>query len=122
MSTYQDLLKTFQDHLGGNLARLKCLTDTVFALTLARSVNLVHIATHSKSKAKNESHYRRLQRFLQSWGMPRKKITELILSKIPKPKNGYVLSIDRTNWQYGSTDINILTIGVIVDKIAVPLV
>jgi len=49
-------------------------------------------------------------------------LTQLILGKIPKPKNGYVLSIDRTNWQFGETHINILTIGVIIDKIAVPLV
>ena len=122
MSAYKDLLNTFRDQLGGNLARLKCLTDTVLALTLARSVNLVHIATYSKSSATIDSHHRRLQRFLEGWLMPRKKITELILSKIPKPKKGYVLSIDRTNWQYGSAHINILTIGVIVDTIAVPLV
>ena len=122
MSLYQHLLDTFRAKLGGNLARLKCLTDLVLALTSARSVNLVHIATHSFSQAKVDSHHRRLQRFLSQWEMPRKAITQLILSKIPKPKNGYVLSIDRTNWQFGKTHINILTIGVIIDKIAVPLV
>lgn len=122
MSLHQSLLDTFRTRLGGNLARLKCLTDAVLSLTQARSVNLVHLATYSASKAKQDSHHRRLQRFLSEWEMPSKELTQLILSKIPKPKNGYVLSIDRTNWQFGQTHINILTIGVIIDKIAVPLV
>ncbi len=54
--------------------------------------------------------------------MSKAHISRLILSKIPKPKDGYILSIDRTNWQFGETHINILTIGIVVDKIAVPLV
>jgi hypothetical protein len=122
MSLYQSLLDTFRTQLEGNFARLKCLTDAVFALTSARSVNLIHISTHSHTKAKLDSHHRRLQRFFSEWKMPRKSITKLILRKIPKPKNGYILSIDRTNWQFGQTHINILTIGVIINKIAVPLV
>jgi len=122
MSLYSHLLDTFQSQLGGHLSRLKCLTDAVFALTLCRSVNLVHLASHSKSLAKVDSHHRRLQRFLSEWKMPRAALTQLIISKIPRPKNGYILSIDRTNWQFGQTHINILTIGVIIDKIAVPLV
>ena len=122
MSLYHHLLGTFRTQLGGNLARLKCLTDAVYTLTTCRSVNQVHMATHSRSAAKTDSHHRRLQRFFSEWKMPRRQITQLILRKIPKPKKGYILSIDRTNWQFGQTHINILTIGVIIDKVAVPLV
>ena len=67
MSLYHNLLGTFRTQLGGNLARLKCLTDAVYTLTTCRSVNQVHMATHSRSAAKTDSHHRRLQRFFSEW-------------------------------------------------------
>lgn len=43
-------------------------------------------------------------------------------NKIPKPKNGYILSMDRTNWKFGKTHINILTVGIVVGKVAIPVI
>ena len=54
--------------------------------------------------------------------MPWKEIAKLTLSKIPKPHKGFILSLDRTNWQYGKTHINILVLGIVVGKVSVPLV
>ena len=122
MSRYHSLLSILSQHVGGNAARLKCLADTVFAVSKARSVNLVKIAIDSQMATLQTSRYRRLQRFFAEWKAPQLNIAKLILSKIPKPKDGYILSIDRTNWQFGQTHINILTIGVIIGNVAVPLV
>lgn len=36
--------------------------------------------------------------------------------------NGYILSMDRTNWKFGKTHINILTVGVVVGKVAIPII
>ena len=122
MSFYDSLLDVLSQKIGGNASRLKCLTDAVFAVVKCRSVNLVKMATDSQMDSLHTSRYRRLQRFFAQWKLPKLKVAQLILSKIPKPKNGYILSIDRTNWQFGKTHINILTIGVIVGNVAVPLV
>lgn len=122
MALYPSLLTTLKQQVGGNLSRLKCLTDIILAVAKSRSVNLVKLATDSQMECSQSSRYRRLQRFFATWEMPQLDITRLILAKIPKSKNGYILSIDRTNWQFGKTHINILTIGVIVGKVAVPLV
>jgi len=43
------------------------------------------------------------------------------LSKIPKPADGWILAIDRTNWKFGKRHINILTVGVVVNKVAFPI-
>lgn len=122
MFLQQSLLNVLHKRVGGNLARLKCLSDAVCSLIKSRSVNLVHVANQSTSHATLDSSHRRLQRFMSEWDIPRADLTRLILSKIPKPRKGYILSIDRTNWQFGQTHINILTIGVIVGPVAVPLV
>jgi len=122
MVTYPSLLSTLRQRLGGNAARLKVLSDLILALLKSRSVNLVSLATNSQLKRGQNSIHRRLQRFFSEWEMPQLLLAEYILSRIPKPKQGYVLSIDRTNWQYGQTHINILTLGIVVGKVAVPLI
>jgi len=39
----------------------------------------------------------------------------------PKPKDGWVLAMDRTNWQFGKTHINILVVTVIVEGVGYPI-
>lgn len=42
----------------------------------------------------------------------------LILRKIPRPARGWSLSMGRTNWNYDKHHINILTVGILVNRIA----
>mgnify|MGYP003754294377 CR=1 FL=1 len=94
----------------------------VLGIMHCRTVNLSRLAAFQVSDAKQESQYRKLQRFFQKWLLPWNCIAKLTLSKIPKPRNGYVLSMDRTNWKNGKTHINILTVGIVVGKVAIPIV
>ncbi len=48
-----------------------------------------------QSDASEESQYRKLQRFFLHWIFPWLDIDKLRLKKIPKPKNGYIFSMDR---------------------------
>ena len=89
----EHLLKEFSS-LGLNLARLKCLTLLVASLLRHRTVNLTILSTENLSGA-------------------------LILRKIPRPERGWTLSMDRTNWKYGKRHLNILTVGVVVNKVAI---
>lgn len=104
-----------------NLARLKCLALLLASLLRHNTVNLTILATENLSGAKNESCYRRFQRFFLESALPISAIGRFILGKIPKPEHGWVLSMDRTNWKYGKRHINILTIGIVVNKIAIPI-
>jgi len=36
-----------------------------------------------------------------------------VLALAPKSANGWVLAMERTNWQFGKTHINILVVSVI---------
>ncbi len=60
-----------------------------------RSINLSKLASYQNSDASEDSQYRKLQRFFLQWVLPWKSISKTILEKVPKPKNGYILSMDR---------------------------
>ena len=115
------LLKTLDAALDINLARLKCLVLLVAGLLRHRTVNLAILATGNTTGAKNESCYRRFQGFFLSAAIPLPALGRFILGRLPRPAAGWVLSMDRTNWKYGKRHINILTVGVVVNKVAVPI-
>ena len=104
-----------------NLARLKCLALLLSSLLRHRTVNLTLLATEDLTAAKNGSCYRRFQNFFLKSGLCPISIGCLILTKIPQPTKGWVLSMDRTNLKYGKRHINILTIGVVLNSIAIPI-
>ena len=116
------LLNQLNSALDINLARLKCLTLIVSSLLRHRTVNLTILATENLTGAKNESCYRRFQDFFLNCTIPLISLGRFILGKIPKPLEGWTLSMDRTNWKYGKRHINILTIGIVVNKVAIPIV
>ena len=116
------ILNQLNSALDINLARLKCLTLLVSSLLRHRTVNLTILATQNLTGAKNESCYRRFQDFFLNGKIPLIALGKLILSKIPKPSEGWTLSMDRTNWKYGKRHINILTIGIVVNNVAIPIV
>ena len=101
------------------------MTSLIQGIMHTRTVNLSRIACEGledESSAKETSKYRRFQRFFTNFDMPLEDVSRVIRSKIPMPKGGYVLSMDRTNWKFGKTHINILTIGINVGSVCVPLV
>lgn len=53
--------------------------------------------------------------------MPLGDIGKFIVSKFAMPKDGYTLAMDRTNWKFGKTHINLLVVGVVIEEMAVPI-
>lgn len=122
MTTDHALFESLKNHFTFNKARLKVLSCLIIGVIRCRDVNLVKLASHQTSDATHESQYRKLQRFFELWKFDWKEASLLTLSKIPKPSRGYTLNMDRTNWKFGKTHINILTIGIVVGKVAMPLI
>jgi len=117
----QTLRKHFKPHLGLPKARLSCFLMLVLAVIGQRTVSLVWLARHPHSAAKPESVYRRFQRFFASCALPARRVGALILALAPKPADGWVLAMDRTNWQFGKTHINILVVSVILNGVGLPI-
>jgi hypothetical protein len=80
----------------------------------------VDLSIGFKSKAQVESSYKRLQRFLREFDLDYYSMAKLVINmmEIPEP---WVLSLDRTEWQFGRKVFNILTLGIVYQGVAFPL-
>ncbi len=117
-----DLVSSLNQHFKGNLnlARIKFISMFVIALTKVRTVNFESLARGFDTKAEDSSSLRRIQRFISGYTLDSNIIAKLIFSLLPNKKH-LTLSIDRTNWKFGKTNINIFMLGVVYQGVAFPL-
>jgi len=115
------LKEVLRPHLGWHGARLAFAATFLIALFRVKTINLSELAVGFVGKAKAESHYKRLQRFFREFEVDYSEIAKMVvrLMKIPEP---WVLSCDRTEWQYGETTFNIFMLGIVHKGVAFPLV
>ena len=120
MNNVNLLRKTLKPHLKWHGARLSFLALFLISLFRVKTVNLVDLSLGFKGKAKAESSYKRLQRFLREFDLDYYSMAKLVIEmmSIPQP---WVLSLDRTEWQFGSKVFNILTLGIVHQGVAFPL-
>lgn len=109
---------------GFNLARVKLLARFLIALIACRTVCLTEIASAMPGNAQTASHYKRLQRFLSKFDFDPLVIARLTLCWMQSAFGlvaPYVLALDRTNWKFAKTEINILTLAVVYKGVGFPL-
>lgn len=116
------LLTALQAHFSGNMngARVKLICLFITALCKVKTISYDKLASGFDVKAKKNSSYRRIQRFMAEFTLPMKMISRLIFSLLPE-KTDLTLVLDRTNWKFGSKNINILMLGVSYRNVAFPL-
>ena len=119
-NTYNNLNKILQSNFQCNKARLNYLTLIIISLIDAATVKLNRISLKIKSGVKHQSNYRNLQRFFQKFKLDYESYAKFIISTLPRNEK-YYLVIDRTNWKFGNTKINILMLGIIYKNNAIPL-
>ncbi|MBZ0201727.1 MAG: IS4 family transposase [Ignavibacteria bacterium] len=68
---------------------------------------------------KYQSNYRSLQRFFMSFNLDYTEYMHFVLKQFPR-KEKFYLVMDRTNWKFGRSPINILMLGVIYKKQCFP--
>jgi len=122
MLPYKKSLYSIGKSLTWNKYRLKTLKSLIRSFIKNRTVNLTLASTTMGDGTKATSEYRKLQRFFKDFEMPLGDIGVFILSIFHRPKNGWKVVMDRTNWKFGETHINILTVGIVVNGIAIPVV
>lgn len=104
-----------------NKARLNLISLFIIALCKVKSVNYDKLASGFDSKVSKSSSYRRIQRFMAEFDLPMKLISTFIFNLLPV-KNNLTLILDRTNWKFGTKNINILMLGVSYNDVAIPLI
>ena len=114
------LRKHLAPYLNWNQARLSLLSLFIIGLIQARTVNLAKVSEYFSGFVENESHYKRIQRFLRSFEINFDQIATLVSLWI-LPSTPWLLCLDRTNWKFGKTNINILVLSVAAKGISIPL-
>lgn len=117
----QELKTVLSEQWPWHGARISFLAQFLLALLKVRSVNLAALATGFGGKAKVDSHYKRLQRFFRSFDMDYCDLARLLVALVPVGEGPWRLTMDRTNWQFGKIDINLLVLGIAYRGIALPL-
>mgnify|MGYP000355701003 CR=1 FL=1 len=103
-----------------NLARIKFISLMILALCKVQTVSFYKLSTAFESGSDALSCMRRIQRFMSSYALDFDLIARLVMLLLPH-KGPYTLSMDRTNWQFGHTDINALVLGITYEGVAFPI-
>ncbi len=120
MADIRRLERTLSENITWNKARRNFLAKFTVALIQVKTISLVQISSVMSGRAKQDSHYKRCQRFLRFFDLPFTEIARLVITLlgIPKP---FIIAIDRTNWYLGTTPLNILMLSLVYKGVAFPL-
>ena len=121
MSQTNDLKAALKTHFQWHGARLAFLVLFIQALYRVKTVNLVELATALNPKVKQNSNQRRLQRFFTEYALDEDSVARFVVALIPKPDEGYTLSMDRTTWQFGQMWLNFLVLSICHNGVAIPV-
>jgi hypothetical protein len=101
-------------------SRIEFMACFLLSLIQQKTVNLVSISQGFCSEAQAESSYRRIQRFFEGFVFCQEQVSQLIVKRLPA--GPYTVCMDRTNWQFGLFDINILVLSIAYKGVAFPIV
>lgn len=108
--------KALQANIQGSRHALKFIARFVSALLKTRTSNLVKVANSFETDAESSSVYRQIQRFLKN-----ENEFSVDYLKLLKVNGKLKILVDRTEWKFGATWINILTLSAAYKNAAIPL-
>jgi hypothetical protein len=116
-----ELTAILNEHFQWNKARMNCFVGMLVALMVVGTVNLTQLALFFPSTALISSRYRRIQRFFSHHWMDYNDVAGFIMKLFGFTENDFYLSLDRTNWKWGKTNINLLVLAVVYKGAAIPV-
>jgi hypothetical protein len=118
-----DLTPILVEHFGKslNLARIKFISLFICALRKVQAGGFEKLACGFENGCGSGSSLRRIQCFMAGYSMDKDLIARLIFALLPH-EPPYSIAIDRTNWKFGRTNINILVLAVVYKGVAFPII
>lgn len=122
MEHISELRSSLNVHFKWNKARMTCFVQMLLALFTVRTVNLNKLAcVIPTGAAEQSSRYRRLQRFFAGFHIDFDLVAGFIFRLFFVSGGKWRLTMDRTNWKWGQSNINILTLGIAYKGTAIPI-
>lgn len=120
MEVVISLKQMLDEYFTINTARIMLISQMVIALIKVRTVCLSEVALGFAGNAMPSSNEKRIYRFLREFPFDLDAVALFVGSKLPKGK--WLMTLDRTNWEFGRMHINILMLAVVYKGVAVPLI
>jgi len=120
--TEKGLKRKLTAHFSGHGQRMNMLVMLILGLLKLGTISYPKLSKVINPKVKRASNFKRIQRFMKQFSFCQKAYIQLVWSLFVSDENGVALTIDRTNWKFGSADINILMLGISYKGTAIPLV
>lgn len=121
MCNTSELESSLNKYFHWNKARMNCFVKMLLALMIVSTANLQKLSSAFISEAKIESRYRRIRRFFAQFEIDLNVVAKFIFSLFCSRDKKIYIAIDRTNWFFGKAKINILTLGIAYEGLAIPI-
>ena len=120
MPYVRSLTDVLSGYLDWHLSRLKLMARFTSSVLTLTTTNLWKISLALKADVEQDSNYRRIQRFLSGYEVDFAVLGSLLLHLLPQTPP-YEVVIDRTEWYFGETAVNILMVGIAHEGMAFPV-
>ena len=121
MLNTKELIPILSENFKMDKRHIAIFAALIMSIILFRDVNLARICRIVPCNGTARSCYRKLQRFFLKSNICMDKVALfLLLLMFPKGEPLH-LTIDRTNWKYGKSNLNLLVLGVVYKGAAIPL-
>lgn len=120
MADTSHLERVLHHNVAWNKARINFLANFLIALIEVRTINLAEIACVFAGSAQPASHYKRIQRFLRFFELPYRDLARFVV-RLVGVRGPWVVTLDRTDWYFGQTPINIMVLGIAYRGVAFPV-
>ena len=97
------------------------MSEMIFGLIKSKNVQIHRLSEEfSDLSVQTDSHRVRIQRFLKNSNLSCEQVAQFIAKTRPNEER-WVLALDRTNWQFGTHNYNLLTLSIVIKGSAIPL-
>jgi len=120
--TEKGLKEALSEYFKGHGQRMNMMSKLILAILQMGTVNFAKLALVINSQVKVSSNFKRIQRFMKQYCFDQSSFVNFAWERYANRGSWVALSMDRTNWKFGRSNINILTIGISWQGTAIPLV
>lgn len=121
MSNISELKGILEQQLAWHKSRIDFFAKALTGLFICRTINFREIAVNMPDKSDIESRYKRIYRFFSGYTFDFNIIARWLFYLFFSNADKLYLSVDRTNWYFGKSKINIFMLSVCYEGIAILL-
>ncbi len=109
MELADELRTSLKEHLGWSKPRVTCFVYLLLALLRVQQMNLRRLAVAMEGCTQIASRHRSLQRFFREVHFNYDALARLLMQSFGFMQGHYYLTLDRTNWKWGKSNLNNLS-------------